>query len=305
MKKILITISLVVSLFVSGYAQSDFVLAGNGDFSAGQLFAIPAVSTDGTSAIPGVQQGYAIVVDYADVRHEGEPYNGYGFSVPADAPDVDTLLTNYDPDVRSYYGYDSITNLDLRIQLIDCSVFHPVDGSDNSYEVVKLIHDCWLKSNLRTERYADGTPVTAFHYPGTDPETYGYLYTYDAATGHYTPRGDTVQGVCPNGWHIPTYEKAVELMSHYEAADLMATTNWINPGNNSSGFSMQPSGYHIGSGSGSYERLLVSAYFWTVTPGSSVYHACEFGSACGTMELSPAINTIAYSVRCLKDKPLF
>lgn len=302
MKKILITISLVISLFVTGWAQSGFVVAGNGDFSVGQIFAIPAVSTDGTSAVPGVQQGYVVIVDYEDVRHEGEPYSGYGFSVPADAPDVDTLLTNYDPDVRSYYGYDSITNLALLIQLINCSVFHPVDGSGNTYEVVRLIHDCWLKSNLRTQLYADGTAVPDVHqYPGTDLVTYGYLYTYDAATGHYAARGDTLQGVCPEGWHIPTYEKVVELMSHYEAADLMAMTNWINPGNDSSGFTMQPSGLYNPAGHSPYEMLLVLGYFWTYTPGSSVYHACEFGSACGTMELVPASADMGYSVRCLKD----
>jgi uncharacterized protein (TIGR02145 family) len=184
-----------------------------------------------------------------------------------------------------------------------CDTMHPVDGSGNTYDVVRLIHDCWLKQNLRTELYADGTPVPDVHqYPGTDPEIYGYLYTYDAATGHYVARGDTLQGVCPEGWHIPSYEKVVELMSHYEAEDLMATTNWITPGNNSSGFTMQPGGFYTETGHIPYERLLVSAYFWTVTPGSSVYHACEFGSACGTIELIPTTSTMAYSVRCIKDK---
>ena len=307
MKQILTAISLVISLFVTGQAQSDFVVAGNSGFSVGQIFAIPAVSADGVSSSPGVQQAYVVIVDYADVRHEGEPYSGYDFYVPADFPDVDTVLTHYDPYVRDYYGYDSITNLALDIILIDCSIFAPaVDGSGNEYEVVKLIHDCWLKSNLRTQLYADGTEVPDVRqYPGTDLETYGYLYTYDAATGHYVARGDTLQGACPEGWHIPTYEKVVELMSHYEAADLMATTNWINPGNNSSGFTMQPGGFYNPAGHVPYERLYVSAHIWSFTPGSSIHYALEFGSVCGTMELVPVSGDPGYSVRCLKDKPLY
>lgn len=297
---------MIFTLFATGHAQSGFVVAGNSDFSVGQIFAIPAVSTDASSS-PGVQQAYVITVDYADVRHEGEPYSGYGFYVPADAPDVDTVLTHYDPAVRTYYGYDSITNLALNIILIDCSAFAPAtDGSGNEYEVVKLIHDCWLKSNLRTQKYADGTAVPdVLQYPGTDLVTYGYLYTYDAATGHYAARGDTLQGACPDGWHIPSYEKAVELMAHYETEELMATTNWINPGNNSSGFTMQPGGLYNPAGHSPYEMLLVLGYFWTYTPGSSINYACEFGSACGTMELIPVTGDKGFSVRCLKDKPLY
>ena len=303
MKQFLATITLVLGLLVTGWAQSGFVVAGNNNISVGQIFAIPAVTTEASST-PGVQQAYVITADYADVRHEGEPYSGYGFFVPADAPDVDTVLTRYE-DERSYFGYDSITNLTLNIILIDCSVFAPAtDGSGNQYEVVKLIHDCWLKSNLRTELYADGnTDVPDVRqYPGTDLLTYGYLYTYDAATGYGTPRGDTLQGICPNGWHLPTYDKVVELMQHYEAADLMATTNWITPGNNSSGFTMQPGGYYTSVGHTPYQMLLVMGYFWTYTPGSSVNYACEIGSACGTMELVPAPADMGYSVRCLKDR---
>ena len=307
MKQLLITISLVISLLVTGQAQSDFVVAGNGDFSVGQIFAMPAVSADGVSSSPGVQQAYVVTVDYADVRYEGEPYSGYGFYVPADFPDVDTVLTHYDPDERTYLGYDSITNLTLNLILIDCSIFAPaVDGEGNTYEVVKLLHDCWLKSNLRTQLYADGTSVPDVRqYPGTDLDTYGYLYTYDAATGHYAARGDTVQGACPDGWHIPTYDKVVELMTHYEAADLMAETNWVFPGNNSSGFTMQPGGYYNSIGTGYYEMLFVLGYFWTHTPASPINYALKFSPICGMTELIPAAGDMGYSVRCLKDKPLF
>ena len=303
MKQFSATITLVLGLLVTGWAQSGFVVAGNGNISVGQIFAIPTVTTEASST-PGLQQGYIVTADYADVRHEGESYSGYGFFVPASSPDVDTVLTHYDPDVRNYLGYDSITNLTLNIILIDCSVFAPAtDGSGNQYEVVKLIHDCWLKSNLRTELYADGnTDVPDVRqYPGADLETYGYLYTYAAATGYGTPRGDTLQGICPDGWHLPTYDKIVELMQHYEAADLMATTNWINPGNNSSGFTMQPGGYYTSVGHTPYQMLLVMGYLWAYTPGSSINYACEVGSACGTMGLVPASADMGYSVRCLKD----
>ena len=62
-----------------------------------------------------------------DDRCEGYPYTENGFKLPATANPVDTLLVNYDPDVRSYLGYDSITNLALTIHLtkhsMDTTIF--------------------------------------------------------------------------------------------------------------------------------------------------------------------------------------
>ena len=208
MKQLLATITLVFGLLVTGWAQSSFVVAGNGNISVGQIFAIPAV-TSAASSTPGLQQAYIITADYADVRHEGEPYSGYGFLVPADAPDVDTVLTRYE-DERSYLGYDSITNLTLNIILIDCSAFAPAtDGSGNQYEVVKLIHDCWLKSNLRTELYADGTPVpNVLTYPNTDLDTYGHLYIYMMPPPGTMPRAATrCKGSAPKGGTCPPTTK--------------------------------------------------------------------------------------------------
>ena len=45
MKKVLATITLALGLFVIGWAQSNFVVAGNGDLSIGQQFVTPAVGT--------------------------------------------------------------------------------------------------------------------------------------------------------------------------------------------------------------------------------------------------------------------
>ena len=116
MKQSLATITLVLGLLVTGWAQSGFVVAGNNNISVGQIFAIPAVTTDASSS-PGVQQGYIFIHEYEDDRCEGYAYNGYGFSLPATTNPVDTLLVKYDPDERDYYGYDSITHLQLWVHL--------------------------------------------------------------------------------------------------------------------------------------------------------------------------------------------
>ena len=186
----------------------------------------------------------------------------------------------------------------------DCSILHPQDGSGNTYDAVRLIHDCWLKKSLRSELYGDAAtaiPETR-NYPGADVNVYGLLYTYDAATGYGTPRNDTLQGSCPNGWHLPTEQKMAEVFSYFEPADLMASENWLNPGTNTTGFSMQPSGLYNSSTPYQYQDLLVSGVFWVYTPGSSVYHFCQFGSACSSMEVLPGTATMGLSIRCIKDR---
>ncbi len=85
----------------------------------------------------------------------------------------------------------------------------------------------WMLENLRTTKWADGStqnlkyisdPVSdtnesekvAAFIPALIDESlisqYGYFYNYNAAM-NYAPEEDSgpiVQGICPNGWHIPT-----------------------------------------------------------------------------------------------------
>jgi uncharacterized protein (TIGR02145 family) len=96
-----------------------------------------------------------------------------------------------------------------------------IDG--NIYNTVKFLGKCWMKENLKTTRYADGTFIesgdsfsreTPYRYaPDNDTNniaTYGYLYNWPAVmngsvSNIASPNG--VQGICPNGWHVPNYEE--------------------------------------------------------------------------------------------------
>ena len=102
-----------------------------------------------------------------------------------------------------------------------------IDG--NVYQTVTIGAQTWMAENLRTTRYADGTPITngtlndPYSYQGScyyiyenDPlnaSTYGLLYTWWGATntqGIFYTYPDGIQGACPTGWHIPNqYEKDV------------------------------------------------------------------------------------------------
>jgi len=100
-----------------------------------------------------------------------------------------------------------------------------VDG--NIYNTVTIGTQIWMKENMRTAHYSDGTSVTkvtgdsnwdaltavdkAYCWYNDDStsyaNTYGALYTWaavmnGAAGSSLIPSG--VQGICPTDWHIPS-----------------------------------------------------------------------------------------------------
>jgi uncharacterized protein (TIGR02145 family) len=98
-----------------------------------------------------------------------------------------------------------------------------IDG--NVYNVVVIGQQAWMVENLRTTRYADGTPIPnvtadsawdalsvndkAYCWYNNDPalSNYGAYYTWAAAMkGEESSEGNPsgVQGVCPDGWHLPS-----------------------------------------------------------------------------------------------------
>ena len=188
---------------------------------------------------------------------------------------------------------DTLTNL-------SCGQMRVEDPDGNFYSTVLIGNQCWMKENLRTTHYADGeeipfssaTYVEAAHYfyPGgndNNVEAYGLLYNWNAAmhgenyTNNSAPTG--VQGICPDGWHLPSYAEINTLISYVRATPEYlcnnATTNiskamadslyWLSstavctPGydpssNNATGFSARPAAI-----SSAANRLGRDAYFYT------------------------------------------
>lgn len=104
------------------------------------------------------------------------------------------------------------------------------DRDSNTYHTVLIGNQCWIKENLRTTKYADGTPImqgsdtsstTAYWYfPGNDSinkATYGLLYNWMAVT-RTSPSNPTtpnrVQGICPIGWHVPSDGEWTQLTNY-------------------------------------------------------------------------------------------
>ena len=86
-----------------------------------------------------------------------------------------------------------------------------VDG--NIYSTVQIGAQTWMTENMRTKYYSAGNAIPATYYYDDDLsnlETYGRLYPWNEAMNYSTTPG--AQGICPDGYHIPSDEdwKALE-----------------------------------------------------------------------------------------------
>ena len=212
-----------------------------------------------------------------------------------------------------------------------------IDG--NHYDAVQIGNQVWMAENLRTTRYANGTSIplgtststiTSYRYNPNDNAnnvpTHGYLYNWPAvmhgaSSSSANPSG--VQGICPNGWHVPSDAEWTQLTDYvgsqtqYQcdnssnniAKALASTTGWNsstytcavgnNPStNNATGFSALPAGYY----GGYYDDFGGGAGFWSATEGSgNGAYGRGLGYNYASVYRYGYYKNYGFSVRCVRD----
>ena len=100
------------------------------------------------------------------------------------------------------------------------------DCDGNSYTTVQIGQQCWMKENLRTTHFNNGTAIPAgytsetiaYRYAPFDDENsvpiYGYLYNWPVVNSSCDTNPGNVQGICPVGWHIPSNAEWEQLLTY-------------------------------------------------------------------------------------------
>ncbi len=252
----------------------------------------------------------------------------YNWLIPVDL----TAANNYAIKISS------INNANISDTSETFEIFGKIyDIEGNTYRIVKIGNQWWMRENLRVAHYSDFTAITkissnvtwdnlayydaAYCYYNNDSATYastfGVLYTWAAAMKmQYLPNN---QGVCPSGWHIPTDDeyKTLEIELGM-GASIANNTGWrgANEGEklksidfwtgtssqftNSSKFNAYPAG--IRSNNGLFYYTGEYTYFWT-SSHSGLYDAWCRGLYYGYTTINRNIYPVTYgrSVRCLKN----
>jgi uncharacterized protein (TIGR02145 family) len=224
--------------------------------------------------------------------------------------------------VNSYYlyltsEYGCVDTLLYDLFTEPCGVGYPAtDFENNIYATHPYGRNCWMVENLYSTVYADGQAIPSVMeyassvYPDTahNVSIFGRLYDWYSATRTVpgqTPAPSLIQGVCPNGWRLPTYNEYLELTETlgYSLADLRSANHWLdNAGNNSSNFDMRPAGYYDATAN-QFMNLHGNTYFITTTTILSetpVFEAFSCGYNCPELLRYIGNKTNGYSVRCVK-----
>lgn len=244
-----------------------------------------------------------------------------------------TVSNSYGSDTKTKTGYITVTP-PLR------------DYDGNVYQTVQIGEQLWMKENLKTTHYADGTALidgmgvgditgdytTKYHFAYYDNEsyvdTYGRLYTWAAvvngASGSDTNPSE-VQGVCPDGWHVPSDEEWIELEMYLGIIEQQArTTEWrgsddglklresgfnhwrgytgyLYLGTNESGFAALPGGSRLYNGP--FRDLTMRANFWSATENMGSFAWCRrLYYNMPTVYRYDDYKSRGYSVRCVEDE---
>jgi len=192
------------------------------------------------------------------------------------------------------------------------------DQDGNVYTEVTIGTQTWLKENLKTTKYQDGTPIanitqdaawtsaTSGAYCWYDnnvanKNTYGALYNFHVANSGK---------ICPEGWHVPNNGEWIILIDNCgrEATagknlKEAGTAHWSvdGGGNNEAGFTALPAGGR--EVNGTFSGLHDGTAFWTNVQTSpteaEVLYLTAFTNSASTERVD--VNSGA-SIRCIKDE---
>jgi uncharacterized protein (TIGR02145 family) len=182
-----------------------------------------------------------------------------------------------------------------------------VDYEGKTYNTVQIGSQCWLKENLDV-----GTMIDSLTNPGNNGiiekycygnnpancTTYGGLYQWNEAMQYVTTSG--TQGICPTGWHIPTYAELQTLATWVgnDANSLLAVGQ--GGGTNTIGFSALLAGYRYYNGK--LFSLGLYTFFWSSTESyASGAYSMSLGYNGGGINFGSGIQLYGFSVRCAKD----
>jgi len=203
------------------------------------------------------------------------------------------------------------------------------DYGGQHYTTIIIGTQCWMAQNLNIGTRIDGTvaqsdnsTVEKYCYSNSDDQcdVYGGLYQWAEVVQYLNGATNTtfwnpfpsgnVQGICPEGWHLPTNAEWTDLSTFLGGGSVAGgkmketgNTHWNSPNTgatNSSGFTGLPGGGRDSFG-GFYARGEYGN-FWssTMNGGASAWTSVLYYGNPEVYSFVPS-KVLGYSVRCLRD----
>ena len=295
-------------------------------------------TTGGGLLIDGGTAQYCVIM-WCDAIHEDEATaEGGGAYIRNGGFLLNCVVTECRGDNGSAVsGEDGslINNTITRNWPSQCGTVTDFDG--NTYHTVQIGSQCWMKENLRTTHYADGTaiPTTSgsssttgyyYQYPNVNVVWYGLLYNWPAVMNGAEPNNNYpsgVQGICPMGWHVPSHSEWSVMLSFVgsipryrcnNSAENIAKSLARNAGwnsysgtcyvgnnvatNNATYFGAMPAGHRENN---TFYQIGNYTSFWCTAVNNNYAWYFRLVKDYATVNRSYTDKSLGFSVRCVKD----
>jgi len=233
-----------------------------------------------------------------------------------------TIFSQYNMNIKKT---DNSTTVILTSDISEITFTNAVCGTYTvsyggiTYNTVLIGSQCWLKENLNigtmisgSSNQTDNSIIEKYCYNNEEENctSNGGLYQWaeavqyqNGATNSTSPNPEfsgNVKGICPTGWHVPTYTELQTLKTSVSSNGNALLAAGQGAGTNSSGFSALLSGMRWLSGfiangskadfwSSSYYDLSVAYYMELFSTSADIYMGYVSKSEYG------------FSVRCVRD----
>lgn len=185
------------------------------------------------------------------------------------------------------------------------------DGDGNVYTTVKIGSQVWLRENIRTTKYNDGTAiphVTGDTWEGLLTPAYCWFADVEANSdiygGLYNLFAVNSDKLCPAGFHVPTRGEFLiltDFLGDDAGGKMKSVTLWSVPNEgatNSSGFTALPGGMRVSS----FIHNGTFGYYWTSTIfNTNSGYFVTLSSNDALVQEDHRWGSSGLSVRCVQD----
>lgn len=198
-----------------------------------------------------------------------------------------------------------------------------IDEDVNTYNFITIGTQVWMKENLKTTKFKNGSVIPLVSdnswdiltTPGycwfnndinTNKNTYGALYNWYAVN---------TKNLCPSGWHVPT-DPEWTILTTYLGGEYYAggklketgTLHWITPNSNATNetnFTSLPGGVRLGAFSfGAFSYRGYTGSWWADTEQSTnPLNALRINMSYNSSGVDRSIGSkkSGFSIRCIRD----
>ncbi|NQV01956.1 MAG: hypothetical protein HQ542_04885 [Bacteroidia bacterium] len=204
-----------------------------------------------------------------------------------------------------------------------------IDSRDGRvYTTVQIVDQCWIAENMNIGSFIPSNgPGQLMHDDGiiekycfngdtnycngtNGKQKYGAFYEWKEAMQFYAGQpGLPAQGICPDGWHIPSQGEFNTLITFLGGSNIAGGKMKIG---GSSGFEGILTGFRCTLTGGYLSSPTGGAkitYYWTANQANSTYsyfyELCQSNSSFGNAAYSPFYKSIGNSIRCLRDQTTY